>query len=167
MFGRLIAIGLGLTSFAVVLMVALPADLFGRGSDATTTISAQAAQIAVVDGDTIRLRNTLIRLRGVHAPARGQICRTGPNASDDCGTMSSIALAGLVRGRAVSCEINGRDRGGFALAQCNAAGVNLNQAMVSAGWARAEPTDAGMQATEAEARRAARGLWWANGRLPL
>ncbi len=167
MFGRLIAIGLGLVSFAVVLMVALPANLFGRGSDATTMISAQPPHIAVVDGDTMRLRDTLIRLRGVRAPARGEICRTGPLASDDCGALSSIALAGLVRGHTVSCEIDGHDRRGFALARCDAAGVNLNQAIVAAGWARAEPTDAAMQATEAEARRAARGLWWANRQVPL
>jgi len=163
----LIAIGLGVTSFAVMLMVALPADLFGRASDLTTTFAAESPQVAVVDGDTLRMRDTLVRLRGTVAPSRGQLCQSGPAMTVDCGTASSTALAGLVRGRAVSCQANGRDRRGFILANCEAAGVNLNRAMVSEGWSRAEPDDAAMRATEREAQRGERGLWWGGGTLPL
>ena len=165
--GRLIAIGLGVTSFAAMLMVALPGDLFGRASDITTTLAAESPQVAVVDGDTMRLRDTLVRLRGTQAPSRGQLCRSGPAAAVDCGTAASTALADLVRGKAVSCQVNGRDRRGFVLADCAAAGVNLNHAMVADGWARAEPEDAAMQAAEREARRTERGLWWGGGTLPL
>ena len=165
--GRLIAIGLGMTSFAVMLMVALPADLFGRASNLTTTLAAESPQVAVVDGDTLRMRDTLVRLRGTVAPSRGQVCQSGPAMTVDCGTASSTALAGLVRGRAVACQANGRDRHGFVLADCEAAGVNLNHAMVSQGWARAELDDAAMQATEREAQRAKRGLWWGGSTVPL
>ena len=165
--GRVIAFSLGVASFGVVLMVALPADLFGHASDKATSLTADASQVAVVDGDTLRLRDVLIRLRGIEAPARGQACRSSTADNIDCGTASSAALASLVRNRRVMCQIGERDRRGFAVAMCEAGGINLNRAMVADGWARAAPADPALQAIEAEARQAARGLWLGTPAPPL
>ena len=157
--GRVIAVGLGLASFAGMLMIALPADLFGRASAITTTMSAESPQVAVIDGDTLRLRDTMIRLQGINAPTRGKICQQPGGAEFDCGEASGRALAALVRGRPVSCQIDGRDRRGFAQAQCDAGGVDLGRAMVSAGWATANPAVSDLVIAEAEARQHQLGLW--------
>ena len=160
--GRLIAVGLGLISFAGMLMIALPADLFGRASGIATSISAESPQVAVIDGDTLRLRDTLIRLQGISAPTRGKLCQQPGGAEFDCGEASGRALAALVRGRAVSCQIDGRDRRGFAQAQCDAAGVDLGRAMVSNGWAVASPAVSDLVAAETAARQHGLGLWQAS-----
>lgn len=157
--GRLIAVGLGVASFAGMLMIALPADLFGRASGIATTISAESPQVAVIDGDTLRLRDTLIRLQGVTAPTRGHACQDAAGGTFDCGEAAGRALANLVRGRAVSCQIDGRDRRGFAQAQCVAGGTDLARAMVVAGWAAASPDANGLMVAESEARQRGLGLW--------
>lgn len=157
--GRLVAVGLGLASFAAILMVAVPADLFGRASGIATTISAEAPQVAVIDGDTLRLRDTLVRLQGITAPMRGKSCQDATGHQFDCGEAATRALANLVRGRAVSCQIDGRDRRGFAQAQCDAGGIDLSHAMVSNGWALANPAVSDLVNAEADARQHGLGLW--------
>ncbi len=157
--GRVVAVGLGLVSFAGMLMIALPADLFGRASAIATTLSAEWPQVAVIDGDTLRLRDTMIRLQGINAPIRGKICQQPGGVEFDCGEASGRALAGLVRGRAVSCQIDGRDRRGFAQAQCDAGGIDLGRAMVSNGWALANPAVSDLVNAEADARQHGLGLW--------
>lgn len=159
LIGRVIAIGLGLASFVGMLMIALPADLFGRASAIATTISAESPQVAVIDGDTLRLRDTLIRLQGINAPTRGKICQQPGGAEFDCGEASGRALAALVRGRAVSCQIDRRDRRGFAQAHCDAGGIDLGRAMVSSGWATASPAISELVIAETEARQHGLGLW--------
>ena len=145
-------------ALAVMLVVfALPSDLFGRVPPLTGTLSAQPQHVAVVDGETLLLRETVIRLLGVAAPGRGQACRANP--ATDCGAAAADALAALVRGQAVECRLNGRDQEGFALGLCEAAGVELNRAVVAAGWARARRESPDFSAEEADARAAKRGLW--------
>jgi endonuclease YncB( thermonuclease family) len=123
------------------------------------TLTADATQVAVVDGDTLRLRDTVIRLEGITAPARGRTCRTAADVGVDCGAAATQALAGLVRDRTVSCHLEGRDSAGFLQAQCEAGGTALNEALVAAGFARARPDAPALSAEENIARSQHRGLW--------
>ncbi len=143
---------------AVVMMLALPADLFGRVPALSGELHAESGQVAVVDGQTLRLRDTTIRLAGIHAPPRGQTCRDDRGAAYDCGGAASAALAGLVRGRLITCTLNGRDEAGFAQALCEAGGTEVNRALVAGGWARAVPP-ASFASEEEQARKLRRGLW--------
>ncbi len=150
---------IGGTLGVLVVMLAAPADLFGRVPPLTGLLRAGPAEVAVVDGETLVLNETIVRLDGVAAPARGQVCRSSEDAQTDCGAEAAAALAGFVRGRDVSCRLNGRDREGFARAVCEAAGQELNRALVAAGWARARVDMPGLAPEEAAARSAGRGLW--------
>lgn len=149
---------------AGVVMLAMPAALFGRVPALTGTLSAEPADVAVIDGQTLRLHEAVIRLLGISAPPRGLACdHTAPGY--DCGAAAGAALAGLVRGHPVTCHLNGRDARGFALGRCEAMGVDINQALVHSGWARAR-ADAAAGAmppafaeAERQARTAERGLW--------
>jgi endonuclease YncB( thermonuclease family) len=158
------------------------------------TLHAEASSVAVVDGGTLRLRDTVVRLAGVAAPVRGQRCEDGLGGSYDCGAPATAALAGLVRGRGVSCRFGARDGIGLTQAVCEAGGTDLGQALIAAGWARARPDGAGPDAVaggaapgreaprgeaidarppdrlpldnaEADARSARRGMW-RNGAQP-
>lgn len=136
----------------------LPTDLMGS-APRQQDWSALAAEVRVVDGDTLRLGDRTLRLAKIDAPERGQSCTDQAGRWFDCGAAAAEALSRLVNGRSVVCLVSGRDRFGRGLGVCTAGGVQLNGGLVSAGWALAYNDDAEMLPLEQDARRAARGLW--------
>jgi endonuclease YncB( thermonuclease family) len=145
----------------LIVLLASPAELLGRVPPLTGRVVAPPERVAVVDGETLVLNQTVIRLDGLAAPARGQACHGADGAQTDCGAASAAALASLVRAHDVSCRLVGRDREGFPRGICEAAGVDLNRALVAAGWARARPGATGpvLATEEATAKAAGLGLW--------
>ncbi len=116
----------------------------------------QAAGTAVInDGDSITLGQQRIRLRGIDAPEFNQTCKKD-GADYACGRISRDALTKLVAGRQVSCTGWERDKYQRLLAECTAAGTNLNRAQVEAGWA---VSYGDYEAEELDARRTGKGLW--------
>ncbi len=157
---------LGLVAGASVLIgVGGPTQLFGN-SPVEQDWGAAPTAVRVVDGDTLRLGDRIVRLRGLEAPPRGESCRDSGGRDFDCGAGSAEALSRLVAGRGVSCRVRGRDRFGRGLGRCELAGdgPELNGALVSAGWARAGDSD--LSGLEAAARAGGRGLWATGGRAP-
>jgi endonuclease YncB( thermonuclease family) len=114
-----------------------------------------AAQVAVVDGGTLRLNDRVVRLSGVNPPTRGTTCGTG----EDCAAASANALAALVREAPVACRVTGKDGLGRAFAVCETSGTELNQAVIAAGWARADDHHPTLRQAEATARAERRGAW--------
>lgn len=147
---------LGALGASAVMIVSLPSDLFGRVPVLSGMIDADSPQVAVVDGGTLRLRETVVRLQGIDAPARGQFCG-GDTARFDCGASATQALAALVRSHAVNCKLSGRDPAGFPQARCESGGADLNRALVAAGWARAGTPE--FAEVEAIARSQRLGIW--------
>ena len=143
----------------VIMLLALPAELLGRVPVLAGTMTAPPQRVAVVDGETLLLNETIIRLDGIIAPRRGQACRGDDGTGTDCGAAATAALAGLVRGRDVECRLNGRDREGFARGICTAGDQELNHALVAAGWAHARADMPGLTGDEAAAKAAHLGLW--------
>jgi endonuclease YncB( thermonuclease family) len=141
------------------MLLIAPADLFGRAPPLGGDLTAQSAQTAVVDGETLLLRDSVVRLLGVAAPARGQICHHADHSGFDCGAAAAAALENLVRDQTVICHLHGRDDQGRALAVCEAAGRELNHALVDGGWARARSELVGLNSDEATARQQHRGFW--------
>ena len=145
---------------AVLTIVLRPGDLMGS-APRTPDWRALPAEIRVVDGETLRLGDRVLRLYGLDAPARGQAC----GAVSDCGGMAASELARLVRDRALECRIQGQDRFGRAFGICRAGGVEVNASLVASGWATADavalPALAGI---EAQARAGRRGMWAEGGR---
>jgi endonuclease YncB( thermonuclease family) len=140
---------------AGIVAVALPASLLGRVPTLTGTLTADAAHVAVIDGETLRLRETVVRLLGVDAPERGTQC--GPGT--DCGAAATDALAALVRDRTVVCQLDGRDGAGFPQATCDAGGRSVNHELVATGFARADSASEMFTGDEKIARDGKRGLW--------
>jgi endonuclease YncB( thermonuclease family) len=140
----------------MVVLLAAPAELFGRVPALSGTLKVPAARVAVVDGETLLLNETIVRLFGISAPARGQACAV---AGGDCGAASASALAALVRDRDVSCQLAGRDTEGFARGICQAAGTELNRAQVARGWARARGDAPALDEAQAGAKAARLGIW--------
>lgn len=109
----------------------------------------------VADGDSLVLGSERIRLQGIDAPELAQLCARG-GGDYPCGREARDALLRLVAGRAVSCESRQRDRYDRVLARCRAGPLDLNRAMVEAGWA---VSYGDYRDAEDAARRAGKGLW--------
>ena len=150
LFGLLAMLGTG-----VLAMVGLSSALFGRAPPGPDRVSAGPGATAVIDGETLRLGTQVVRLNGIDAPTRGDLCRGGV----DCGGAAASALAGLVRDRRVECWLTGRDGQGRPFAACDANGTDLSRAIVANGWARAQPGVPELADLELRARRQGAGLW--------
>jgi endonuclease YncB( thermonuclease family) len=111
--------------------------------------------VAVVDGETLRLSGHVVRLDGVAAPRRGEACRL----PTDCARAAALRLASLVRDRHVDCTVNGADKVGRAVASCEAGGTDINRAVVASGWAFASAGSPDLKQAEQSARQAHLGLW--------
>jgi endonuclease YncB( thermonuclease family) len=159
-FRHTLAAGLvGAVAGAFLVLMAAPSDLFGRVPAPSGVMIADPAQVAVVDGGTLRLDDTVIRLQGVAAPPRGQRCRRPDGTGFDCGAAAAAALADMVRGQRVTCRIAARDAGGVPEAQCSTAGTDLNRMMVKDGYAHARVDAPVFGPEETLARAEQRGLW--------
>ncbi len=152
---KTMAVGLAGAGLALA-VVGVSGDLLGRMSPEPRVIAAAANQVAVIDGDTLRLGGVVVRLSDLLAPARGQTCAAGP----DCGGLATAALAALVRDRAVECRVSGHDGMGRPAGRCQADGADLNTALVATGWAQADT--AALAGAETEARTHKRGIWQTN-----
>jgi endonuclease YncB( thermonuclease family) len=122
-------------------------------------LDARPAQVAVVDGGTLLLRNRVVRLLGVDPPKRGVPCTASDGSDIDCGAAATSALAALVWEVSVACLVHGQDELGRPYAMCDAGGTDLNRAQVAAGWARADAASPTLKREEAQAHSGQRGLW--------
>ncbi len=120
---------------ALLILMATPAaaaDLTGRAR--------------AVDGDTIKIAGTSIRIWGLAAPER----------SEPGGRQATAAMADLLARGPVSCIDTGGRSHGRVVAMCSVAGVDLAVAMIASGWARDCPAYSGGVYGVVEARSARR-----------
>ncbi|GGC58587.1 hypothetical protein GCM10011504_40970 [Siccirubricoccus deserti] len=161
-----LAVGAAAVLGAAAIAVAVPRELFGS-APRDQFWTAGPEEVRVLDGDTLRLGDRVLRLAALEVPDRGRAtCRDGASQPSDCAGLAAESLARLVADRAVECRVQGRDRLGRGLGTCRAGGVELNASLVAAGWALAEPgAQPALAAVEESARQAGRGLW-ASGASP-
>ncbi|WP_011580893.1 MULTISPECIES: thermonuclease family protein [Chelativorans] len=107
------------------------------------------------DGDSLTINGERIRLRGIDAPELDQQCSL-EGLSYACGQRARQALSQLTNSGSLSCSGWERDRYGRLLARCEAGGRDLGQTMVETGWAISYGD---YTLSEAEAKRAGKGLW--------
>ena len=156
---RVLLAGAGLLAAVVAAVAGLPSDSLRAPGPVSGQMTGDPSAVRVVDGDTLRIGETTIRLMGLDAPERGQTCRRKDGTTFDCGGAATDELARLVRDRRVDCRPRGADRYGRSLAVCTAGGRELNSALVSSGFAVARTELPPLEVLEAEARAARRGLW--------
>jgi endonuclease YncB( thermonuclease family) len=122
----------------------------------------------VIDGDTLELSGTKIRLDGIDAPESMQTCVINAQAYR-CGERAMQALVDLVKGHTVRCEPTGMDRYRRTIARCRTdeSGVNINSWLVSEGLAVAYRRYSREYIPEEYlARIAGRGLWAGTFQMP-
>jgi endonuclease YncB( thermonuclease family) len=119
-----------------------------------------AGRASVIDGDTIEVRGTRIRIAGIDAPESAQVCARADGRPYRCGGAAAAFLDEMLAGRAVVCIASGTsyDR---IVAACEVGGVDVGSAMVAAGWALdyARYSKGRYAADEARARGRSAGVW--------
>jgi endonuclease YncB( thermonuclease family) len=114
----------------------------------------------IVDGDTLEIGTTKIRLASIDAPESDQVCLDANQQQWTCGIEARDRLAAYIGGRSINCAPTGTDAHGRTLAICGVAGEDLNRWMVHQGWALAFVRYSKEYVPNEEAARAARrGLW--------
>lgn len=114
---------------------------------------------SVIDGDTLDINGTRIRLHGMDAPESRQSCKVLGRWSR-CGQRASGALARKIGGRPVACEPRDRDRYNRIVAVCRVDGEDLNAWMVAQGWALAyRRYSLAYVQEEGAASASGRGIW--------
>ncbi len=115
----------------------------------------------IIDGDTLELAGTRIRLEGIDAPERSQQCQDALEQPYDCGATAVRALVELTRGQTVTCEPHGKDKYGRTLGICRlASGLDVNAELVRQGRAVAFRRYSDRYIGEEDAARASKtGLW--------
>jgi endonuclease YncB( thermonuclease family) len=82
-------------------------------------------QASVIDGDTIEIHGTRVRLWGIDAPESTQLCRDDDSNLYQCGQRAANELDAYIARRPVSCLPLNLDRYGRTVARCDVDGVDL------------------------------------------
>jgi endonuclease YncB( thermonuclease family) len=142
-----------LINFATILLLAV----FTFTTHAAEVISGVPR---IVDGDTLEIGTTKIRLASIDAPESDQVCLNANRERWTCGIEARDRLAVHIGSHPIDCAPAGFDTYGRTLATCTLAGENLNAWMVRQGWALAFVRYSKEYASDEEAARSAgRGLW--------
>src|SRR6185295_14644927 len=92
--------GLVASALAVGVLLAIPFEGIARSEVSANAIRGPAH---VIDGDTISIGETRIRLEGIDAPETGQTCKRKWFGSWPCGAVATEALTHMLENRTVSC----------------------------------------------------------------
>ena len=147
-------------TWLAILWTILFEEPFGDLLRANAEPGALRGVASVIDGDTLDIHDTRIRLFGIDAPERRQTCLDEAGALWRCGQAAALALAEQIGRTAVTCATRDIDRYGRIVAVCHADGTDLNGWMVSQGHARAWARySLDYVPAENAARILRRGLW--------
>jgi endonuclease YncB( thermonuclease family) len=150
---RLLSIGLVLGAVAGLCPAAKAADTF-------------TGYARSIDGDSLYVNETEVRLFGIDAPEWSQECMRGGQPWQ-CGQEAAEQLSKLVTGKKVDCIKVDVDDHGRTVAQCEVGSIDVNRTMVALGYAIAyRRYSTAYVSAEASARVASRGLWSGKFEMP-
>ncbi len=145
-----------LVAVATTALCARQRETFSWAGTPSQTFSGTAK---VVDGDSLEIGATRIRLFGIDAPEGRQRCARD-SMDWPCGVEAANKLRSLIGGRAIDCVERDVDQYERVVAVCTTGATDLNAAMVRAGLALAyRHYSNDYVADEDEARSAKRGMW--------
>ena len=103
-------------------------------------VSVLIAEVRVIDGDTIFLDNKKVRLFGIDAPEKAQLCQDSNGNNYKCGIVASEKLNELIfssSNKTVNCDNIDKDQYGRSISNCWVNEIFINSWMVRNGWALA------------------------------
>jgi endonuclease YncB( thermonuclease family) len=119
-----------------------------------------AGQASVIDGDTLEIHGTRIRLWGIEAPESSQLCRGGESLPYRCGAKAANELDAFIARRPVNRIPISLDQYRRTVATCSVGDVDLGEWLVRNGLAMDWPqySKGKYDAIQREAEHAGRGI---------
>ena len=115
---------------------------------------------SVIDGDTLEIHGTRLRLEGIDAPETSQNCYDSNGEAWRCGQAAALALDEFIARRPVRCVAVNQDRYGRYIANCYLDGTDLSAVLVASGLAVAyRKYSTRYIADEDRARASVEGIW--------
>ena len=120
-----------------------------------------AGQASVIDGDTLEIHGTRIRLWGIDAPESSQLCRGEDSLQYRCGAKAANDLDAFIAGRLVSCIPISLDQYGRTVASCSVDRTDLAEWLVGNGLAIDWPqySKGKFDPIQRKAEHEGRGVW--------
>ena len=87
----------------------------------------------IIDGDTVYINNNKIRLHGIDAPEKNQLCFYN-KIKWPCGKQSSNELEKIINNEILKCSTIDIDKYGRYVAICYKNNLDINKIMVRKGW---------------------------------
>ncbi|MGF7157727.1 thermonuclease family protein [Bartonella heixiaziensis] len=117
----------------------------------------------IIDGDSIMISSSMIRLSGIDAPELHQFCGT-KKTRYPCGLDAKKYLERLIANQLVTCHWYKKDKYRRILATCKTKQVsNINATIVHNGWAVSYHD---YPQEEQEARKKKKGIWRSSFQQP-
>jgi endonuclease YncB( thermonuclease family) len=118
-------------------------------------------QASVIDGDTLEIHGTRVRLWGIDAPESTQLCRGEDSSQYRCGAQAANDLDAFIARRPVSCLPMKADQYGRTVATCSTGCADLGEWLVLSGLALDWPqfSKGRYNTAQRSAERAGRGIW--------
>lgn len=114
----------------------------------------------IVDGDTVAINGTKVRLQGIDAPETEQFCLDDKGQPAECGKGVRDRLIEKSAGRPWTCKVSGQDVYSRSLARCYVGGEDIQKWLVRSGLALSyKHYSHDYDADEQAAREAHAGLW--------
>ena len=129
----------------------------------------------VTDGDTIKINNNKIRLFGIDAPEKKQLCEKifltisfiSFKKKYPCGEISTEKLKKLINKNIIKCHVGGKDRYQRKLAICFRNKLNINSWLVRNGYAVSyQKYSKKYLSEEIEAKNDKKGIWQGKFEMP-
>jgi endonuclease YncB( thermonuclease family) len=120
-----------------------------------------SGQASIIDGDTLEIHRTRIRLWGIDAPESNQLCRGEDSLQYRCGANAANELDAFLNRRPINCVPLSLDVYGRTVATCSVDGVDLGDWLVRNGLALDWPTYSKGKYDKAQrdADHEGRGIW--------
>lgn len=109
---------------------AKPTSLINKDWDRET----YTGRAFIIDGDTLKINGTKIRLVGVDAPEISQKCKTHGHV-ENCGEIVKLRLVQATSNEITTCYSHGKDYFGRVLAECYVNDININKWLLREGLA--------------------------------
>jgi endonuclease YncB( thermonuclease family) len=145
--------------------MAVVGEANGAGWSAAAVLVAAGgtaqADSFIIDGDTLEIHGTRIRLWGIDAPESSQLCRGDDSLPYRCGAKAANDLDAFIASRPVSCLPISLDRYGRTVATCAVGCADLGDWLVRNGLALDWPeySKRKYDAAQRGAEQAGRGIW--------